>query len=162
MIQTLILPTTQFRALSEEDTAAVFHIEQQCNPHPWSLATIADTLSGKHAERKINTGIFSAEQLVGYYAVETICGEGTLMNIGVLPAMQGKGLGTQLMRHLLKSAHNMRVQEMWLEVRASNKTAIALYERMHFEHVSVRKGYYPVPNSHNNQREDAVIMKKLL
>jgi len=47
---------------------------------------------------------------------------------------------------------------MFLEVRASNVSAIALYESMGFVEVSVRRGYYPAKKS----REDAVLMGLVL
>jgi [ribosomal protein S18]-alanine N-acetyltransferase len=43
---------------------------------------------------------------------------------------------------------------MFLEVRASNQTAISLYESMGFCEMSIRRGYYPA----NSGREDAVLM----
>jgi [ribosomal protein S18]-alanine N-acetyltransferase len=43
---------------------------------------------------------------------------------------------------------------MFLEVRASNEVAIALYESMGFCEMSIRRGYYPAKNG----REDAVLM----
>jgi ribosomal-protein-alanine N-acetyltransferase len=43
---------------------------------------------------------------------------------------------------------------MFLEVRPSNISAIALYENMGFCEMAVRRGYYPAPNG----REDAILM----
>jgi ribosomal-protein-alanine N-acetyltransferase len=43
---------------------------------------------------------------------------------------------------------------MFLEVRPSNISAIALYENIGFNEMAVRRGYYPA----HNGREDAVLM----
>ncbi|MCR2392783.1 ribosomal-protein-alanine N-acetyltransferase, partial [Salmonella enterica] len=43
---------------------------------------------------------------------------------------------------------------LWLEVRASNQAAIALYEDLGFNEVTVRRNYYP--SAHG--REDAIVM----
>ncbi|MNR57792.1 ribosomal-protein-alanine N-acetyltransferase [compost metagenome] len=43
---------------------------------------------------------------------------------------------------------------LWLEVRASNRAAIALYEDLGFNEVTVRRNYYPSANG----REDAIVM----
>jgi ribosomal-protein-alanine N-acetyltransferase len=48
----------------------------------------------------------------------------------------------------------MRLGSLWLEVRASNTRARALYRRRGFAEVGVRKAYYPAPV----RREDAVVM----
>ena len=46
------------------------------------------------------------------------------------------------------------IATLWLEVRASNSPAIALYESLGFNEVTVRKNYYPAAQG----KEDAVIM----
>jgi ribosomal-protein-alanine N-acetyltransferase len=43
---------------------------------------------------------------------------------------------------------------LWLEVRQSNDRARALYRRVGFAEVGLRRGYYPAAV----QREDAVVM----
>jgi ribosomal-protein-alanine N-acetyltransferase len=43
---------------------------------------------------------------------------------------------------------------MFLEVRASNISAIALYENIGFNEMAVRRGYYPA----HQGREDAILM----
>ena len=44
--------------------------------------------------------------------------------------------------------------ELWLEVRAGNTRARAIYERIGFIDKGLRKGYYPA----HNGREDAILM----
>ena len=56
------------------------------------------------------------------------------------------------MEALLQYAANLGVQYMTLEVRPSNKTAIALYESLGFIKVAVRAKYY------EDNQEDAFIM----
>ncbi|HBV40592.1 MAG TPA: ribosomal-protein-alanine N-acetyltransferase, partial [Erwinia sp.] len=46
------------------------------------------------------------------------------------------------------------VLTLWLEVRASNHAAIALYQQLDFNEVSVRRNYYPTAEG----KEDAIIM----
>jgi ribosomal-protein-alanine N-acetyltransferase len=43
---------------------------------------------------------------------------------------------------------------LWLEVRASNVAAIALYESLGFNEATIRRNYYPTADG----REDAIIM----
>ena len=47
-----------------------------------------------------------------------------------------------------------KTANMFLEVRPSNLSAIALYENMGFNEMAIRRGYYPAANG----REDAVLM----
>ena len=52
-----------------------------------------------------------------------------------------------------------QAQWLWLEVRASNARAMAVYQRLGFKRVGTRKAYYPLSPG---QREDAVVMSLLL
>ena len=60
------------------------------------------------------------------------------------------------MQHLLEQASKLEAEEIWLEVRASNISAIELYHRFGFKNQGVRKGYYSVPQS--TEKEDAILM----
>jgi [ribosomal protein S18]-alanine N-acetyltransferase len=46
---------------------------------------------------------------------------------------------------------------LWLEVRASNERALAVYKMHGFKLVSVRQDYYP-KGPKANGREDAIVM----
>jgi ribosomal-protein-alanine N-acetyltransferase len=55
---------------------------------------------------------------------------------------------------MLKIAKTHKAANMFLEVRPSNISAIALYENLGFCEMAVRRGYYPAKEG----REDAVLM----
>jgi [ribosomal protein S18]-alanine N-acetyltransferase len=76
------------------------------------------------------------------------------MNIAVAPEMQGQGLGGILLQFLKDYSQANNEEQIWLEVRASNFCALALYQKLGFVEVDTRKDYYPCKNG----REDAVIM----
>ena len=56
---------------------------------------------------------------------------------------RGQGLGQALLYALLLLAQRRGLEWATLEVRASNQTAIALYQKFGFEQVGERRGYYP-------------------
>jgi len=72
--------------------------------------------------------------------------------IAMLP--QGRGLGRALLEHLIDELEKRGVATLWLEVRASNAAAIALYESLGFNEATIRRNYYPTTDG----REDAIIM----
>jgi len=74
------------------------------------------------------------------------------MNLVVRPEARRRGLGTELVLHALAVGADRGVWTALLEVRASNRPALAMYERLGFVQRGVRRGYYDHP------REDAVIM----
>ena len=93
-------------------------------------------------------------ELIGYGALMVVLDEAHLLNISIAKAFQGRGFGRGLLEHFIEVARRHGGQMMFLEVRPSNISAIALYESMGFNEFSVRKGYYPA----HNGREDAVLM----
>ena len=73
------------------------------------------------------------------------------MNVAVDDRLLRQGIATALMERLFAQADGPG-EQYTLEVRTSNGSAIALYERFGFRAAGRRRGYY-----HDN-REDAVIM----
>lgn len=48
-----------------------------------------------------------------------------------------------LLEHLIDELEKRGVVTLWLEVRASNAAAIALYESLGFNEATIRRNYYP-------------------
>jgi ribosomal-protein-alanine N-acetyltransferase len=80
--------------------------------------------------------------------------EAHLLNLSVAKSYQKQGLGRILLEYMVNTAKSNQMANMFLEVRPSNISAIALYENMGFNEMAVRCGYYPAANG----REDAVLM----
>ena len=81
--------------------------------------------------------------------------------------MQGKGIGTFLLRHAVERATSMNMNAVSLEVRVSNLRAVALYEAFGFVLAGRRKNYYEVDQMRaqkvgQNQREDALILRYVI
>lgn len=69
-------------------------------------------------------------------------GQGDIQTIAVAPAARGMGLGRGLMHALITQARRRHVAELFLEVRADNAIARALYDSLGFRQIGVRRGYY--------------------
>lgn len=69
-------------------------------------------------------------------------GQGDIQTIAVAPAARGMGLGRGLMHALITQARRRHVTELFLEVRADNAIARALYASLGFRQIGVRRGYY--------------------
>lgn len=134
----------------------VVAIETASHLTPWSEKTIERSF----AKRNINYGIFKSskgfDQMLGYYFSEFVAGEMSLENICIDSQAQGKGLGKALMLHLIEQAQSLQAEQIWLEVRASNHSAIALYQNCGFVETGIRKDYYKMPET--GEREDAIMM----
>lgn len=137
-------------SLRPEDLAQAWAIEQRSHAFPWSEKTFASN----QGERYLNFRLDVADEMAAFAITQVVQDEATLFNIAVDPAWQRRGLGRQLLTHLIGELEQRDVLTLWLEVRASNVAAIALYESLGFNEVTVRRNYYPTADG----REDAIIM----
>lgn len=78
---------------------------------------------------------------MGFALVRSVLDECELLLLAVHPSWRGRGLGQELLVDSLKTARRRGIRSMNLEVRSSN-TAIKLYEKIGFEYVHRRPGYY--------------------
>ena len=151
--------------LTVERLDAVCAVEQTAYSHPWTRANFIDSMAvGYHCQcllapvsvPDLATPVTSlGETLIGYFVAMKGVDEVHLLNITVAPAFQGQGWAPLMLEALSGWARGQNAQWLWLEVRASNLRAMAIYERQGFRRVGVRKGYYP---AEGNAREDAVVM----
>lgn len=147
-------PALQRRPMTVRDVEAVMGLEVQAYSHPWSHGNFIDSLAAGYLAEVL----MDAEALVAYYVAMPGVDEMHLLNITVAPAWQGRGLGGGLLETVAGQARELGLATLWLEVRASNGRARALYARRGWVEVGVRRGYYPAAGG----REDAVLMRRAL
>jgi N6-L-threonylcarbamoyladenine synthase len=99
----------------------------------------------------------SDERVVGYAGINVVAGhQSNVMTIAVAESSRGSGMGRALMQKLIDVAVAQKSVEIFLEVRADNEIAQALYRSLGFEQIDLRRGYYQPENI------DAVIMLKTI
>lgn len=136
--------------LTPQDLERAFAIEQRAHAYPWS----EKTLVSNQGERYLNYRLDAEGKMAAFAITQVVLDEATLFNLAVDPDFQRRGLGGALLQHLISELEAREVQTLWLEVRASNRPAIALYASLDFNEVSVRRNYYPSADG----KEDAIIM----
>lgn len=142
-----------FRLIGADDIPQVMLLERSAHSHPWRQSSFEDCLKGRQK-------CWLAEHdniLVGYVVVTHGGGDAELLNISVSPSYQRKGIGQILLDHAVNCVKE-KADMLFLEVRMSNRKAIALYEKEDFFEVGQRKNYYPTVNGH----EDALLMARQL
>ncbi|HEI8866733.1 ribosomal protein S18-alanine N-acetyltransferase [Serratia sp. AKBS12] len=137
-------------SLTTADLATALTIEQASHAFPWSEATLASN----QGERYLNLKLETAGQMAGFAITQVVLDEATLFNIAIDPQWQRRGFGRALLDALIAQLESRGILTLWLEVRASNAGAIALYHRLGFNEVTVRRNYYPSADG----REDAIVM----
>ncbi|KMK18697.1 ribosomal-protein-alanine acetyltransferase [Pluralibacter gergoviae] len=136
--------------LSTTDLPRAFQIETRAHAFPWSEKTFASN----QGERYLNLQLAVGGEMAAFAITQVVLDEATLFNIAVDPAYQRRGLGRELLEAVIDEVEKRGVATLWLEVRASNAAAIALYESLGFNEADVRRNYYPTANGH----EDAIVM----
>lgn len=140
------------RPMMEADLPRIHRIELASYDYPWTQGNFADSLHAGYS-----MWVREAEgEVIGYYAMMAAAGEAHLLNLTIAPSWRRHGLGRDLLEHCVARARDHKAESLFLEVRASNDAAIALYHSSGFVDLAVRRGYYPARSG----REDALIMKK--
>jgi ribosomal-protein-alanine N-acetyltransferase len=90
-------------------------------------------------ECRLVGGIFDGERLVAYFLGLVVQGELDIISVATHPDFRRRGLAEKLLRWACAQGN---VQRAFLEVSTANESAIALYRKLGFHPLSVRKGYY--------------------
>lgn len=138
------------RSADTDDLETLAALEKLCYDFPWSKNQFAQELTNPVAAIDC---LMIDGTIAGYLCSWMICGEMQILNIATAPAYRRQGIGRRLLEQVLARGHRQGLTGVWLEVRASNLSAILLYENLGFEHQGQRRGYYP-------DGEDALIMIK--
>jgi ribosomal-protein-alanine N-acetyltransferase len=145
--------TIELRALGLADLRAIETIERRSYPTPWSRSMFAGELAKPSS---ISLGAYDVDgeagKLCGYLIVSRYVDAWNVMHVATDPEHRGRGIATMLLERLFELTADDARRGYTLEVRVSNATAIALYERVGFEARGIRRGYY------TDNREDALIM----
>ncbi len=94
--------------------------------------------------------------VLGYVGSQTCFEDADILNVCVAPAARRQGIAAALMTELEARLAPKGAERITLEVRASNVPAIALYAKIGYAQVGIRRNYYEKP------REDALILQKSL
>jgi len=144
---------TDLRRARADDLEPVMAIETASFPtDAWSRSSMAATLADRDTTVLVAT---EADAIIGYAAVLAPRGAGDadVLTIAVAEAARGRGAGRELLRGLLTAAAERGASRVFLEVRADNPVATALYASAGFEAVGRRPHYYQPDDV------DAVVMR---
>ncbi len=147
-------PGGRFRRMTVGDVPEVMDIERRAYVFPWTEGILRDCLRVGY-----QCWVFERERVIEAYAIMSVAvGEAHLLNLCVRPESQGKGLGRRVLLFLMDAARRQGADSLFLEVRPSNRAALALYRRLGFNEIGERRGYYPAERG----REDALVLARSL
>lgn len=133
-----------------EDVSAISELEKNTFSDPWS----EDSLLGMTDSEYYHLICAEADGVIcGYIAASSVAGESEILRIAVSEKHRRRGIGAHLLDSFIKERTESGDGEFFLEVRASNTSAIGLYSSRGFEACGKRTNYYKCPT------EDAVLMR---
>ncbi len=137
------------------DLEEITLIETASFSEPWSISGFAGALSFHGAfircAREGRGGV-----ILGYVVAWFVADEGQIANLAVRREAQRRGVGAALLDAMLSEARERGMANVYLEVRASNSAARALYAGRGFEEIGKRHGYYRAPV------EDGMILRRVM
>jgi ribosomal-protein-alanine N-acetyltransferase len=143
--------------MRREDLPEILAIEVASFPHPWTEEMFESELARGDFSQILVARLADAgtrPPLAGYVCVWVVSDEAHINNIAVDPRWRRRGIATALLEAALDHGRIRGARRAFLEVRASNLGAQALYQQFGFQPAGVRKRYYDHPV------EDAVIMRR--
>ena len=141
----------EIRKMTDAHISQVAELEKLCFSDPWSEKSVASELTNPLSLWLV---ALDGDRVAGYVGSQSVLGESDMMNVAVHPDYRRQGIAENLITHLIQELKNRGSHALMLEVRASNAPAIALYEKLGFRQVGLRKNYY------RNPKEDALILRK--
>lgn len=158
-----------FMPMQESDLDQVLAIEDISHIHPWSRGNFSDSLAAGHwaycicsqlDQTQLKPGSFLDPNVLWAYCILfPAVDELHLLNITVSPQLRKLGLGSRIMAAIEGVAAQQTMPRIILEVRPSNASALALYNKLGYERIGVRKNYYSATLG-DGSREDAIVMAK--
>lgn len=154
MIRPIPEADVRIRSMKHDDLAHVSDIERRSYDFPWSHGVFRDCLlAGYQCVVLERDG-----EVAGYGILSVAAGEAHILNLCVDPKLRSHGFGASLLDDILFRARTASVREIFLEVRPTNKHALALYKKKGFHQVANRPAYY---QAHDGREDAAVLTKKL-
>jgi ribosomal-protein-alanine N-acetyltransferase len=135
---------------SENQIGEIMEIERANFTPPWSEGSMLREI---YSDDSVVLVITDAARVAGFCVLRVAGAEAELLNLAVDAAWRRRGFAVSLLRSLFELACSLSVTTIFLEVRQSNAPAIALYEKLGFNYVGLRKDYYDEP------AEDAILMR---
>jgi ribosomal-protein-alanine N-acetyltransferase len=150
------------RPMSVEDLDAVMSIERRAYRSPWSAQLIRSEL--EHPWSTVLVAVLTEAghddaprtRLAGYIVYWLVTDEIHVLNVACDPDLRRRGIAYRLMSAAEAFGKSRGAVLATLEVRRSNVPAQALYRKLGFESVGLRRRYY------SDDGEDAIVMTKPL
>jgi len=132
----------RIRSAETGDVPGMLEVERACFGDPWSARAIREAMQSETSQAYVAD---EAGRVLGFVLARTSGPEAEILDLAVLPNMRRRGIARALLRAVRDAVARVGVEEIFLEVRESNRAAISLYEREGYRAVGMRHRYYRHP-----------------
>ena len=132
------------------DAPRIATLERACFGDPWSEASFREAIDAAWSF------VLVADEdgvVIGYLVGRDVAGTGEVLNLATDPARRRQGIARVLLEAGLEELGSRGANEVFLEVRESNRPAQMLYREAGFRPVGMRAKYY------RNPSEDALVLR---
>jgi len=152
------IPNVSIRRMTEHDLLEVVDLEENSGLSRWGWAAYYSELQGSNRHLMLVARLRGRERvterrhLAGYIVARLAADELHINNVAVRDGYRRSGIGRLLLDNILAEGKRSGALRAFLELRAANAAAQALYESCGFQVTSRRNKYYSEPV------EDALVM----
>ncbi len=147
--------TPRVREARTDDARALAELEALCFDPPWPLPDLRELLDRPEIAASVIDAQCSTQLAAAAIFRVLPAVEAELLRLCCRPALRRSGLASVLLEAGIEHCRREDVPGVFLEVRASNRGALALYERHEFAPVGRRERYYP-------DGDDAIVLARPL
>lgn len=143
------------RLAQPDDLEAIVEIERVSFSDAWSEASFRSLFGRSEVLFVVAMGgEGDSEEVLGYVVATFAADQGEIANLAVRPQGRRAGHASRLLAFVHREAARRGATSMWLEVRESNRSAIALYSAVGYREMGRRARYYEDP------LEDALVLSR--
>lgn len=142
----------KLRKWNANDVPQIYKIETESFSSPWSERVFRETVEARNVFGLVAE---DGEDICGFICCIFDGFDGEILNIAVRAEKRRMGIGNALIEGVIELLGGFGAERVFLDVRRGNEPAKALYRKLGFTPVYVRKKYY-------ENTEDAIVMEKTL
>ena len=144
-------PDVMVRPAQLSDLDQILEVEEASFTDPWSRQSFHALFDDPRVFFVVACS--ATHQILGYVAAWFVGDEGEIATLAVAARARRLRLGSMLLDQAIEAARSRKVRAVYLEVRASNHAAKALYASRGFREIGTRRNYYRRP------QEDACVLR---
>ena len=129
--------------MDSDNVSGVAELEKQNFSDGWSEASLREELDNPYALYLV--ALDDSDVVIGAAGLIQSMDEADIMNVSVAKDARRQGIASKLLTALLDEGKKRGINAFTLEVRETNTSARALYEKFGFENAGTRKDFYTNP-----------------